>query len=149
MHKAREVKSVPRNSGRSPRLSNNGAARLHTETDRCGHAVILRARGEVDAHTLPDWCRVLRDTAAHAPMIVDITGLDFIGCSGLAALANQADACREHGTSLGVVSRTSIVHRIAAATGLDARLAIYPTTEAALQVAASGNSATSYREEHP
>jgi anti-anti-sigma factor len=147
MDTAPEMKSVLENSKRSPRRPNNGAARLHTETDHRGHAVILRARGEVDAHTLPDWCRVLRETAAHAPMIVDITGLDFIGCSGLAALAKQADACRAQGTNLGVVSRASIVQRITAATGLDARLAIYPTTEGALEAAASGNSATGHREE--
>ncbi|WP_343600926.1 anti-sigma factor antagonist [Mycobacterium sp.] len=123
-----------------PRPPDGVAARLQTVTDRRDSAVILQARGEVDAYTLPAWQRIVRETAAHAttagPVIVDITGLDFISCSALATLASQAEVCREQGSDLAMVCRAGVVHRVAAATGLDQRLAIYTTTDAAVRASA-------------
>lgn len=122
----------------------DAAARLQTNTVLCGSGAVLYARGEVDAYTLATWRRVLCETSAayrvSGPVIVDITGLDFISASGLAALANQANTCREHGNDLVVVSRASIAHRVAAATGLDVRTAIRSSTEAALRAATSESS---------
>lgn len=120
------------------------AGRLKIEIGRSGSALIVRARGEVDAYTLTAWRRMLREAAAPADVsgsvIVDISELDFIACSALAVLADQADACRAHGISLIVASRASTVRRIAAATDLGERLSIRPSTEAALLAAASGDS---------
>ncbi|GBE67978.1 hypothetical protein MFM001_44400 [Mycobacterium sp. MFM001] len=121
--------------------SDDAAERLQTDTVRCGSGVVLYARGEVDAFTLSIWRQVLCETAdayrISGPVIVDITGLDFISASGLAALANQANACREQGNDLVVVSRAAIAHRVAAATGLDVRTAIRSSTAAALRAATS------------
>ncbi|MGH3970158.1 MAG: STAS domain-containing protein, partial [Mycobacterium sp.] len=73
----------------------DGAARLQTDTDRRGSAVILHARGEVDAYTLGTWRRIVQEISecagAGEQVIVDITGLDFIASAALAALANEAD----------------------------------------------------------
>jgi anti-anti-sigma factor len=113
------------------------STRLQIDVDHRGPAVIIHARGEVDAYTLPTWRRLIRGSAALAtapgPLIIDITRLDFIACSGLAALANQGDACREQGTNMIVVSCASIVHRVATATGLEEHLSICSSTEAALR----------------
>lgn len=113
------------------------AVRLQTDTVRDGGALILQARGEVDAYTLPNWRRIVEETAVNASaaesVIVDITGLDFVACSALATLANQAEMCRKQGNDLAVVSCSPIVQRVAAVTGLDARLAIYPTADAAVR----------------
>ncbi|ORW11865.1 anti-sigma factor antagonist [Mycobacterium kyorinense] len=122
-----ELDAAQQNPAVSPR-SDDVAERLQTNTVRRGSGAILYARGEVDAYTLATWRQVLCETAdascVRGPVIVDITGLDCISCSGLAALANQANTCREQGSDLVVVSRAAIAHRVAAATGLDVRTAL-------------------------
>ncbi|MGH3525501.1 MAG: anti-sigma factor antagonist [Mycobacterium sp.] len=119
------------------------ASRLQIEVDQRGCAVIVHARGELDAYTMPIWRRVTREASAQAtppgPVIVDISRLDFISCGALVALALDADVCRARRINLIVVSRASTVHRIVAATDLDARLPIHSSTESALLATAAEN----------
>lgn len=116
----------------------DGIATACRSIDHRGRVVIVHARGEVDAYSLPTWRQVTREACAHAsppgPVIVDITGLDFIACCALAAPVDQADVCRAHGINIIVVSRAPIVHRVTAATGLGARLPICASTEEAFLV---------------
>lgn len=106
-----------------------------------------------DTADMSAWRRLVRQTTMHAsppgPVVVDITGLDFISGTALEALADRADVCREQGIHLVVVSRASIVRRVAAATGLDEHLTIHSSVDGALRAGESENSAATCRGGNP
>lgn len=109
---------------------------LRATTDRNGAAVLINAGGEVDACNEHTWRQLVSEAASvvipPGPFVVDVTGLDFMGCCAFAALADEAHRCRERGIELRLVSHSSIVTRIVDACGLNAVLPIYPTADAAL-----------------
>jgi anti-anti-sigma factor len=113
---------------------------LRTTTDRSGPAVLINAGGEIDACNEHTWRRLVSEAAsgvtAPGPFVVDVTGLDFMGCCAFAVLADAARRCRERGFELRLVSREAIVARIVDACGLNGLLPIYPTADAALAAAA-------------
>lgn len=113
---------------------------LRATTDRNGAAVLINAGGEVDACNEHTWRRLVSEAASvvipPGPFVVDVTGLDFMGCCAFAALADEAHRCRDRGIELRLVSHEPIVTRIVDACGLNAVLPIYPTADAALASAA-------------
>jgi anti-anti-sigma factor len=113
---------------------------LRATTDRNGAAVLINAGGEVDACNEHTWRQLVSEAARvvipPGPFVVDVTGLDFMGCCAFAVLADQAQRCRERGIELRLVSREPIVARIVDACGLNRVLPIYPTADAALASAA-------------
>ncbi len=113
---------------------------LRATTDRNGAAVLINAGGEVDACNEHTWRRLVSEAASvvipPGPFVVDVTGLDFMGCCAFAALADEAQRCRDRGIELRLVSHESIVARIVDACGLNGVLPIYPTADAALASAA-------------
>jgi anti-anti-sigma factor len=74
---------------------------LRATTERCDLAVIVSAGGELDASNDAVWRRLLSEAAAAAappgPLVVDISGLDFMGCCAYSALAEEAELCRDRG----------------------------------------------------
>lgn len=110
--------------------------RLEVDVNHRGCALILEVRGELDAHTLPTWRRRVGDVtgcaAVDAPVVVDITRLNFIACGALEAVAKQVNRCRARGVNLVVATRPSTIHRLAAAGEFATRLPIYPSAQAAL-----------------
>ena len=113
---------------------------LRATTDRNGAAVLINAGGEVDACNEHTWRQLVSEAASvvipPGPFVVDVTGLDFMGCCAFAVLADEAQRCRERGIELRLVSREPIVARIVDACGLNRVLPIYPTSDAALASAA-------------
>ena len=113
---------------------------LRATTDRNGAAVLINAGGEVDACNEHTWRHLVSEAASGVispgPFVVDVTGLDFMGCCAFAVLADEAQRCRERGIELRLVSREPIVARIVDACGLNRVLPIYPTSDAALASAA-------------
>jgi anti-anti-sigma factor len=113
---------------------------LRATTDRSGAAVIISAGGEIDACNERTWRHLVREAASvvipPGPFVVDVTGLDFMGCCAFAVLADEARRCRERGVELRLVTRAPLVIRIVDACGLNRVLPIYPTTDAALATAA-------------
>ena len=77
---------------------------LRAVTQRSGPVVIIRAGGEVDAANEHTWRGLVEQAAAVAtppgPFIVDINGLDFIGCCAFAILAAESERCRRRGAGL-------------------------------------------------
>src|ERR1700736_5139662 len=67
---------------------------LRATTERCDLAVIVSAGGELDASNDAIWRRLLSEAAMAAappgPLVVDISGLDFMGCCAYSALAEEA-----------------------------------------------------------
>jgi anti-anti-sigma factor len=113
---------------------------LRTTTDRSGPAVLINAGGEIDACNEHTWRRLVREAASGVtppgPFVVDVTGLDFMGCCAFAVLADEAQRCKERGIELRLVSNAALVTRIVDACGLNRLLPIYPSADAALATAA-------------
>lgn len=78
-------------------------------------AVIIHARGEIDAaneHTWQDLVtKAAAATTAPEPLVVNLNGLDFMGCCAVAVLAHEAERCRRRGVDVRLVSRDRAVAR--------------------------------------
>ena len=113
---------------------------LRATADRSGPAVLIYAGGEVDACNEHTWRQLVSEVAgvvaAPGPLVVDVTGLEFMGCCAFAVLAKEAQRCQDRGIELRLVSREPIVARIVDACGLSRVLPIYPTADSALASAA-------------
>jgi anti-anti-sigma factor len=111
---------------------------LRMTTERIGLAVIVSAGGELDASNEGIWRRLLSEAAAAAgppgPLVVDTSGLDFMGCCAYAALAEEAEHCHQRGVHLRLVSNQPVVSRMVAACGLGELLPVDESVDAALSV---------------
>lgn len=111
---------------------------LRMTTERIDVAVIVSAGGELDASNEGTWRRLLSEAGAAAgppgPLVVDINGLDFMGCCAYAALAEEAEHCRQRGVELRLVSNQPVVSRVVAACGLTELLPVDESVDAALSV---------------
>ncbi|OBI81051.1 anti-sigma factor antagonist [Mycobacterium sp. 1245805.9] len=109
---------------------------LRATTDRNGAAVIINAGGEVDACNEHTWRRLVNEAAAivipPGPFVIDVSGLEFMGCCAFAVLADGAQRCRERGIEMRLVSCEPFVARIVDSCGLGRLLPVYPTADAAL-----------------
>jgi anti-anti-sigma factor len=109
---------------------------LRATTDRRGPTVVIYAGGEIDACNEHTWRHLVSEAANVVTppgcLVVDVTGLDFIGCCGFAALADEAERCHRRGVELRLVSRQPVVARIVKACGLGRLLPVYPTADCAL-----------------
>jgi anti-anti-sigma factor len=109
---------------------------LRATTERSGSAVIVSAGGELDASNDATWRRLLSESAAAAgppgPLVIDTSGLDFMGCCAYAALAEEAERARKHGVEMRLVSNQQVVARIVRACGLSELLPVDASVDAAL-----------------
>lgn len=102
-----------------------------------GDIVVLAARGEADAFTLPLWRREVRkavDVAAaeSGTLIVDTTRLDFLSLRTLATLAEDAQTYRENGVEICLVAPNPRIAGFAATDPRTARLPVRSTVVSAL-----------------
>ncbi|GFG96727.1 anti-sigma factor antagonist [Mycobacterium timonense] len=113
---------------------------LRATADRSGPAVLIYAGGEIDACNEHTWRHLVSEAAsvvtAPGPFVIDVTGLEFMGCCAFATLADEAKRCQQRGIELRLVSCEPIVARIIDACGLSGVLPIYPTVDSALSAAA-------------
>ncbi len=113
---------------------------LRATTDRSGPAVLIYAGGEIDACNEDTWRHLVSEAAsgvsAPGPFVVDITGVEFMGCCAFEVLAEEAKRCRQRGIDLRLVTYDQTVTRIVDACGLSGVLPIYPTADSALSAAA-------------
>ena len=109
---------------------------LRAATDRRGSAVVISAGGEIDACNEDTWRHLVSEAAgvvtAPGPLVVDVTGIDFMGGCAFAVLAEEAARCRRRGVDVRLVSHQPIVARIVDACGLSGVLHIDPTVDSAL-----------------
>ncbi|RAU95850.1 anti-anti-sigma factor [Mycobacterium colombiense] len=112
---------------------------LRATADRSGPSVVIYAGGEVDACNEHTWRHLVQEAAsgvtAPGPFVVDVTGLDFMGCCAFEVLADEAKRCQDRGIDLRLVSCEPLVARIVDACGLSGVLPIYPTVDSALSAA--------------
>ena len=117
-------------------LNAAAGSRLRVTIKPSGAAVLLCAGGEVDACNMAIWkwllCEAAGATAAPGPLLVETSGLDFMGGCAYQVLAEQSDLCRRRGIRLCLVSSQAIVARVLAAGRLEAELPYYRNVHAAL-----------------
>lgn len=113
---------------------------LRTTIERSDLAVIVSAGGELDASNETTWRRLLSEAAMAAgspgPLVVDISGLDFMGCCAYAALGEEAERCRRRGVEMRLVSSQPVVARIVTACGLSELLPVDDSVDIALSACA-------------
>jgi anti-anti-sigma factor len=109
---------------------------LRATAQRSGPAVIVRAGGEIDAANEHTWLQLVSEASAVAtppgPFVVDVNGVEFMGCCAFEVLADEAKRCRCRGVTLRLVSSNPGVARVVEACGLDGVLPVHSTTDAAL-----------------
>lgn len=113
-----------------PSLVRPRAARLRVEQVVEGHLVLVRVVGDVDNVTADTLSTTLADAAAAvsppAPVVVDLTGVSFLGAAGLSVLVDHHERCAALGSPLLIVPGSKAVRRAMALTGLHTRLALIP-----------------------
>jgi len=110
---------------------------LRAEREKQGEAVVVRAFGQVDSHTEPDLREQLvgafTDAAGgRGPVVVDLTGVDFLGSIGLSLLVEYHQLGVRQGTPLRVVAPARNPLRALRATMLDQTLELYRNVPEAL-----------------
>ncbi len=97
-------------------------------------AMVLTVRGSVDLATSPlltaRLLELLRDT--HQNVVVDLTGVEFFGATGLTVLLTAKEAAAAAGVRLSLVAHTRVVLLPIMITGLDSEFDLRPDLTSAL-----------------
>lgn len=104
------------------------------DVERVDDVVIVRVGGEVDMLTTPMFTTVVGEQLATAPamLVLDLSGVGFLGSSGLAALVGAREQAQSQSIGLRLVSADHAVLRPLTATGLAELFDIYPDLDTAL-----------------
>jgi len=109
---------------------------LECDRETRGSAVVLHIRGEVDMVTADPLGKQLTDAEAlaspPAPVVVDMTGVSFMGSVGLALLLRHRDQCTAQRTPLRLVVSDGPVLRLLQVSGLSTELDTVATVDEAL-----------------
>ena len=98
---------------------------------RDGHAVV-GLRGELDVNDAAGVTVALADVVAgHPDIIIDLTALDFIDCSGLWALTRAREQASRAGGGLLLAAPQQLVLRVLALTGLADVVPVHASVEQA------------------
>ncbi len=99
-----------------------------------GGATVVSVSGEVDMVTTPRLNTCLQEQLALNPdrLVIDLSGLSFLGSSGLAVLVESLDDARGGGTDLRLVCSSREVVRPLEATGLTELFQTFPDLNSAL-----------------
>lgn len=109
---------------------------LRTTAER-DNVVVVEVAGEVDLLTAPKLRSVLMDPLlvepGHGPvLVVDLSGVTFLGSSGLAVLAEAAEVAQDRGFLMRVVATSRTAQRPIEATGLTELFPVFADRSAAL-----------------
>ena len=101
-------------------------------TRECDGHVVVALRGELDLVDAADVAAALAAAVAREPrIIVDLAGLEFIDCSGVAALARGRRHARQAGGDLLLAAPQQRVLRILAITCLVGEFSVHASVEEA------------------
>lgn len=114
--------------------SHNPLLRVHHE-ERDG-VVIVRAVGDVDLATASllsgHLSRGEERLTPPAPLVLDLTGVEFLASVGLSELIRHSALCADLGSRLVVVATQRAVLRSMQLTGLTETIAVVPSVDDAL-----------------
>lgn len=109
---------------------------FRTTRENVGTAVVVHVAGELDRETageLSDCLRgAVRSVDPPAPVVVDLTCVDFLGAGGVGLLLDHQDECVSKGSALVVVANSAAVLRPLRALELTDVLGVRPCLADAL-----------------
>ncbi len=108
---------------------------LHITTRTDDDGVVLVLNGEIDMASEEEFHRVVQDTlesVPHARVVLDCSQLRFVDSSGLRVLIQSHRSAKERGVGFFIAAVTDRLAQILRVTGIDTRITIFPTVEAAL-----------------
>lgn len=109
---------------------------LEISTERNDGICVVTLAGEVDVYTAPVLrARLIEASEAGGPIIVDMSGVDFIDSSGLGVLVSILKRVREQDSSMTIVSDREAVLKVFRITGLDRVFEMVPTLAEATDAA--------------
>lgn len=88
--------------------------------------------GEIDLSNAADLQRLLNGLVEQGPVVVDLSGLDFLDSTGLSALIVARRRADRFGTRLGLAGARGAVRKVLEITGLDRHLGSYADVPAAV-----------------
>ncbi|WP_051579878.1 STAS domain-containing protein [Pseudonocardia acaciae] len=97
-----------------------------------GRAAVFSVSGELDMLTTPKLDEALSGENGDRPVVLDLSGVTFIGSSGLAVVAEHANRVPARPDWLTVVTGDGHVVRAFNLSSLDTVVALYETVEDAL-----------------
>ncbi|MEV6236214.1 STAS domain-containing protein [Lentzea sp. NPDC051838] len=111
---------------------------LRTTIESVGGVVVVHVAGEVDRVTADDLSGCLAGAlgSAHppAPVVVDLSEVNFLGACGIGLLLDHQDRCLSRGSALVLVARTPEVLRPLQVLELTSVLDVRPSLVDALAV---------------
>ena len=107
---------------------------LCMETQLRDNAVVVFVWGSVDMIDVPEFQEELEKYAVQANLVVvvEFTGLEFIGGAGLDAIVSAYDLGKVHGTRIVMAGNNALVQRIVEITRLDRIIPIFADIESAV-----------------
>ncbi|MEU7477010.1 STAS domain-containing protein [Lentzea sp. NPDC042327] len=103
-------------------------------SESVGAAVVVHVAGEVDQVTADDLSDRLGEVVRpSAPVVLDLTGLHFLGACGIRVLLEQHERCVRDGGSFAVVATSAVVLRPLRVLELEDVLNVRPSVPEALR----------------
>jgi anti-sigma B factor antagonist len=122
------------------------ASPIAIDTAPIDGGVVISVAGEIDLLTADQLTEALAAAVArHALVVVDLTAVEFLSSSGLAALALAHRAAVEAGHVLRLVAANRVTLRPIQITGMADDIAVFATLPDALAGAAPVDSPTEHR----
>jgi anti-sigma B factor antagonist len=89
---------------------------------------VVKADGEIDVYTAPQFRQVLADALGHEPraLTVDMADVSFMDSTGINALAVAFKQCETTGVELSILAPSPSVTRVLELTGLREVLHVIP-----------------------
>jgi anti-anti-sigma factor len=100
-----------------------------------GDAIVYKLKGSLDFETAPSLRAALMEAADEGKhdIVVDLTHLEFLDSSGLGAVIGAHKRALEHDGRVRLIISPGPIERLLTITGLMNVLAVYPSTDAALE----------------
>jgi anti-sigma B factor antagonist len=111
------------------------ALSVEIKPEHDGDAIVYTLKGSLDFETAPSLRAALIDSADEGKhdIVVDLSHVEFLDSSGLGALIGAHKRALEHKGRLRLIINAGPIARLFTITGLMEVLAVYPSTEAALE----------------
>jgi anti-anti-sigma factor len=118
--------------------SAEGSSDFRVETTQDGGAATVSVFGAVDMLTAPELAAAVSRAQAGVPrgVVIDLTGVDFLGSAGLSVLVDASRTASENGSGMVIVADNHPVLHALQVTGLDAVLRVVSDRAQAIEALA-------------
>src|SRR5436190_7937154 len=103
-------------------------------------AWVITIAGELDIATSPKVRELLSDAARddEKPLVIDLTGCDFVDSTGLATLLHGAKPAQNGESNVALVCVGGEVRKLLELTAIDRTIPVYETLDSAIEAVLAG-----------